>query len=218
MKIVTLALVLVLSVNVPATAQVQARYLDRGNDLIAAGDYAGAERIFRDALVTEPHNRVFRAQLALCLVQQRRHAEADRELELVLARYSDDLAASWYLALNRYLDRRYREAAGRFQELLPRLERSAQYPTAHWFIASSLRALLYANSVTEIAKAITEQSGGRQSGLSYAEVDTMLDAYRRYVDLEPQAADRAAIEEFVAWVAKNRPGANASRWVVGNTR
>lgn len=100
-------------------------YLDDGNALIAQEDYVGAESLFRTALEADPDNPVYRTQLALCLIYQERHAEADTELSRVLINHPNDVAALWYGAINRYEEGAYREAAGR--RIYPRFGAASEY-------------------------------------------------------------------------------------------
>lgn len=208
------AMVTVLSLCLAAVAEGQDLQLQRGNDFLARDDFASAERLFREALQQEPDNRVYRAQLGLSLLQQKRHEEAERELQSVLSRYKDDVAALWYLALNKFFAQSYREAAERFKSVLPLLNpHSGQYYSAHWFIGTSWQAVLY-RKPADAASAITGGNSGGEPGLAQAEINEMVDSYRKYLDLQPQAPDRSTIERFLAWVAKNRPPPNVRRWVV----
>jgi len=210
------ASVTVLCLCLVAASEGQDIRLQRGNDFIARGDFAAAERLFREALQGEPGNRVYRAQLGLCLMQQKRHEEAERELQAVLTQHPDDVAASWYLAQNMYFAGSYREAAGRFRSVLRLLDqRSGQYYSAYWFIGTSWKAVLL-RKPPDLATAIVGGGSSGEGGLAQAEVDEMVDAYRKYLDLQPHAPDRAAIEQFLAWVSKNRPPANVRRWIIVN--
>ncbi|MGH2362572.1 MAG: tetratricopeptide repeat protein [bacterium] len=210
------ASVTVMCLCLAAASEGQDLRLQRGNDFMAQGDFAAAERLFREALQSEPGNRVYRAQLGLCLMQQKRHEEAERELQTVLTQYPDDVAASWYLAQNKYLAGSYREAAGRFRSVSRLLDqRSGQYYSAYWFIGTSWRAVLL-RKPADLTSAIVGGGSSGEAGLAHSEVDEMVDAYRKYLDLQPQAPDRSAIEQFLAWVYKNRPPANVRRWIIVN--
>lgn len=200
-----------------ATApEAQDAFLQRGNGFLARGDFSSAEQVFREALQNDPRNRVYRAQLGLCLSRQKRHAEAERVLQSLLTEYPDDAAGSWYLAQNTYMAGSYREAAGRFRSVLRLLDpRSGQYYSAYWFIGTSWRAAL-SRKEADLASAIIGRSSSSEAGLAQAEVDEMIDAYRKYLDLQPQAPDRSAIEQFLVWVSKNRPPVNVRRWIIVN--
>ena len=52
--------------------------------------------------------------------------------------------------------------------------------------------------------------------LSHPEVDEMIEAYKKYLDLQPQAPDRFSIEQFLTRVAKNRPPPNIRQWIIVN--
>jgi tetratricopeptide (TPR) repeat protein len=206
----------VLCLCLPATSGSQDLNLQRGNDFIGRGDFPAAERVFREALRVELGNRVYRAQLGLCLMQQKRHEEAEQELQMVLTQYPNDTAASWYLAQNKYLAGSYREAAGRFTSVLQLLDkRSGQYYSAQWFIGASWRAVLL-RKPEDLTSAITGKTSSAEVGLAHTEVDEMVEAYRKYLDLQPQAPDRSAIEQFLVWVSTNRPPANVRRWIIVN--
>lgn len=190
--------------------------LQRGNELLDRGDFAAAERLFRDASSAEPGNLVYRSQLGLVLIRLKRHDEAERELQQVLGQSPNDVGTHWYLALNSYFAGGYREAAGRFKKVLPLLDqRSGQYYSAQWFIGTCWKTVLLRKQ-GDVASAITGRGGSEDAGLSHPEVDEMVDAYKKYLDLQPRAPDRSSIEQFLAWVAKNRPPANVRRWIIVN--
>lgn len=208
--------VTVLGLHLSAPAEGQDLQLQRGNELLERGDFAAAERLFRDALSAEPGNLVYRSQLGLVLIRQKRHEEAERELRQVLSQDPNEVGTLWYLALNSYFAGSYREAATRFKRVVPMLDRrSGQYYSAHWFIGTCWETVLLRKQA-DVTSAITGGAGPDQAGLSHPEVDEMIDAYKKYLDLQPRAPDRSSIEQFLTWVAKNRPPANVTRWIIVN--
>ena len=210
------AAVTALCLHLSSASESQDLQIQRGNDLLARGDFAAAEQLFRDALRGDPGNRVYRAQLGLSLVRQKRHEEAERELQAVLSQYPDDAATLWYLAQNKYFAGAYREAAERFKAVLPLLDnRSGQYYSAYWFIGTCWKAVLL-RTKADVVSAIAGRPGSEVAGLAHGEVDEMVDAYKKYIALQPQAPDRSAIEQFLAWVSKNRPPPNVRRWIIVN--
>lgn len=210
------AAVTVLCLHISAPAESQDVQLQRGNDLLNRGDYVAAERLFRDILSADPGNPVYRAQLGLSLVRQKRYEEAERELQRVLSQHPNDPTTLWYLALNMYFSGGYREAVPRSKAVLPLLDsRSGQYYSAYWFIGTSWKTVLFRKS-SDVVSAIAGRPGGDEAGLAHGEVDEMVEAYKKYLDLQPQAPDRSVIEQFLAWVSKNRPPANVRRWIIVN--
>lgn len=189
--------------------------LRRGNDLLSKGDVRGAERVFREALLSEPENSVYRAQLGLCLVQLNRYDDAERELNKALESTPNDAGALWYKALNSFTAGRHREALSRVKIVLPLLDpQSSQVSAAHWLAATSSKALLYFRPPARGTP--THGSPITDLGLSYAEVDDMVWSYQRYLELQPAAPDKDQITEFLVWVSRNRPPENGKRWLVAN--
>ena len=68
----------------------------------------------------------------------------------------------------------------------------------------------------DAVSAIAGRPGGEEAGLAHGEVYEMVDAYKKYLDRQPRAPDRSTVEQFLAWVADNRPPANVRRWIVVN--
>jgi tetratricopeptide (TPR) repeat protein len=211
MKTITVIIILFFTLSLSADEAT----LRKGNDLLAKGDVRGAERVFREALLREPENSVYRAQLGLCLVQLNRYDEAERELDKVLEGTPTDAGALWYKALNSFTAGRHREAISRVKIVLPWLDpKSPQVGTAHWLAATSSKALLYFRPPPRGTP--THGSPIAELGLTYAEVDDMVSSYRRYLELQPAAPDKDEIREFLVWVSRNRPPESVKRWLVAN--
>jgi tetratricopeptide (TPR) repeat protein len=176
----------------------QIDYLRIGNDLLAQGRLGEAEDIFRKAVAAEPDNLIFRSQLAFVLIQEQKYHDADPVLESILLDDPRNLGALWYRSYSRFEEGRYREAISGFGELLPQLRSDPpRFSTANWLIAASYRARL------------------PQDGLSFAEVDLMVQHYSTYLETAgPSAQDRNEVKQFLEWVKKQRPPKNVERWVV----
>ena len=210
-------IVLALGFLISSTLFAAQSVLERGNELLAKGNAKAAEGIFRDALRKEPDNAVYRAQLGLSLVLQQRYGDAELELDKLLKSKPNDPAALWYKAQNSFAAGRHREAIARYRAVLPLLDQeSPQVYAAYWFIGTSWRALLYLKVHTLGAPPPGDSLA--DMGLAYNEVDEMIAAYKTYLDLQPQASDRRDIQQFLAWVALNRPPENAKKWLISPTR
>src|SRR2546421_1874238 len=128
---------------IATVSEAQDAFLQRGNGFLARRDFSSAEQVFREALQNDPRNRVYRAQLGLSLLQQKRHEEAERVLQSLLTEYPDDAAGSWYLAQNTYMAGRYRGAARRLRSVSRVLgPRSGQYYSADWVLGARWRSVL----------------------------------------------------------------------------
>lgn len=185
--------------------------LRRGNAFLDAGDFPSAEKVFREALASAPDNAVYRAQLALSLIQQKKYSDAESELNALLARDPKSTAAFWYKAQNSFTAGKHREAIARFKAALPLLDPgSPQVYADHWFVGTSWRSLLYFTPPEE-------RAGGDPDadlGLAPAEVDEMLAAFNEYLRLQPHAPDAREIRQFVSWVRKQRPPSNVKKWLL----
>lgn len=71
-------------------------YVRLGMSSLAAGDYAEAERMFREAVAVDAGDPGPRVDLALALMSQGRWGEADRELSEA-KRIAPSMPAVWYL-------------------------------------------------------------------------------------------------------------------------
>src|SRR5437879_3017666 len=82
--------------------------LERGNALIGKDEFVAAEKVFREALITDPKNVVYRSQLALCLIKQKKYEDDERELDQVLQQHPNDTAALWYRTQSSFDAGKYR--------------------------------------------------------------------------------------------------------------
>ena len=176
----------------------QTDYLNKGNQQLNDEDFVGAEQTFRDAIATDSSNLIYQNQLALSLLKQKKHSEAQKILDKVLTIDRANIGALWYAGTNNYLDKKsnLRIAIEYFESVLPLLkETQGQYYSANWFIGRSYQVLL------------------QSDGLTYGEVSRMLECYTTYVRLQPNANDAAKISTYVQHIKNIRPPHNVKKWI-----
>ena len=176
----------------------QTDYLNKGNQQLNDEDFVGAEQTFRDAITTDSSNLIYQNQLALSLLKQKKHSEAQKILDKVLTIDRANIGALWYAGTNNYLDKNsnLRIAIEYFERVLPLLkETQGQYYSANWFIGRSYQVLL------------------QSDGLTYGEVSRMLECYTTYVRLQPNANDAAKISAYVQHIKNIRPPDNVKKWI-----
>ena len=176
----------------------QTNYLNKGNQQLNDEDFVGAEQTFRDAITTDSSNLIYQNQLALSLLKQKKHSEAQKILDKVLTIDRANIGALWYAGTNNYLDKKsnLRIAIEYFERVLPLLrETQGQYYSANWFIGRSYQVLL------------------QSDGLTYGEVSRMLECYTTYVRLQPNANDAAKISTYVQHIKNIRPPDNVKKWI-----
>jgi tetratricopeptide (TPR) repeat protein len=176
----------------------QTSYLDKGNQQLNDNDFVAAEQTFREAIRSDSTNLIYQNQLALSLVKQKKHGEAQKILDKVLAVDSINIGALWYAGTNSYLNKSadLRTAIKYFEKVLPLLkETQGQYYSANWFIGRSYQVLL------------------QSDGLAYDEVSRMLQCYETYVRFQPNANDTAKISAFIQHIKDIRPPDNVEKWI-----
>jgi tetratricopeptide (TPR) repeat protein len=176
----------------------QTNYLDKGNQQLNTQDFVGAEQTFRDAIETDSSNLIYRNQLALSLIKQKKHNEAQIVLDWVLGMDSTNVGALWYAGTNNYADKSadLRTAIRYFEKVLPLLEETkGQYYSANWFIGRSYQVLL------------------QSDGLTYGEVSRMIECYTNYVRLQPNAKDSATVSAYIQHIKHIRPPDNVKKWI-----
>jgi len=176
----------------------QTNYMDKGNQQLGDEDFVGAEQTFREAIKSDTANLIYQNQLALSLIKQKKHVEAQKILDKVLSVDSTDIGALWYAGTNNYLDESadLRTAIRYFEKVLPLLkETQGQYYSANWFIGRSYQVLL------------------QSDGLTYDEVSRMLQCYETYVRLQPNANDAAKISAYIQHIKNVRPPDNVKKWI-----
>jgi len=176
----------------------QTDHMNKGNQQLGDEDFVGAEHTFREAIKSDSSNLIYQNQLALSLIKQKKHVEAQKLLDKVLAVDSNNIGALWYAGTNNYLDKSadLRTAIKYFEKVLPLLkETQGQYYSANWFIGRSYQVLL------------------QSDGLTYNEVSRMLQCYETYVRLQPNANDAAKISAYVQHIKSIRPSDNVKKWI-----
>ena len=83
----------------------QTNYLDKGNQQLNDEDLIAAEQTFREAVKSDTSNLIYQNQLALSLMKQKKHSEAQRLLDKILLIDSTNIGALWYAGTNNYLDK-----------------------------------------------------------------------------------------------------------------
>ena len=176
----------------------QTNYLDKGNKQLNNEDFIGAEKIFREAIKSDSSNLIYQSQLALSLMKQEKHSEAQKILDKILSVDSTNVGALWYAGNNDFLDKNadLRQAVKYFEKVLPLLdENRGQYYSANWFIGRSYQILL------------------QSDGLTYNEVSRMLNCYSTYLRLQPDTADAVKISAYVRHIKEIRPPDNVKKWI-----
>ncbi len=176
----------------------QINYLYTGNQLLNNEDFVGAEQNFREAIKSDSTNLIYKNQLALSLMKQQRHGDAQEILNRVLLIDSANLGALWYAGTNNFFDKNsdLRIAVKYFENVIVFLnEKQGQYYSANWFIGRSYQILL------------------QSDGLTYNEVSRMLNSYSTYLKLQPKATDAAKISAYVQHIKDIRPVENVEKWI-----
>lgn len=177
-------------------------YLDEGNNLLSENRFVEAEQVFKKALNQEPDNLIFKSQLALALIDQNKNDQAEKVIVEILKVDPLFTAALWYGGINNFSRNRpdFRKAISYFEKSYSLIDKSSgQYFAVNFFIGKSYRNLLY------------------QEGLSYDEVSRMLETYKKYVELQPDAEDTDEIKKFIIKIEQSRPGKNVKRWAIATT-
>lgn len=171
-------------------------YLDKGNAYLNSGQLDKAEMTFKEGINADPENMIYPCQLGLTLVQQGKYADAEKVLQDVLEKDSNNVAAIWYSGIANFYAAEDRQAITRFERALALLdESSGQYFSANWFIGKCYSNLL------------------KTDGLTYNETDRMFQCYEEYLRLQPNADDSNEIREYVERKKKRRPPNNVKKWV-----
>lgn len=174
-------------------------YIDNGNVLMSENKFSKAENVFREGLKQEPDNLIFKSQLALTLIEQDKNDQAEKIIVEVLKKDPSFPAALWYGGLNNFSKKKpdFRKALSYFEKLYKLIDKnSKQYSALNFYIGKSYQKLLY------------------KEGLSYDEVDRMIEAYNKYVESEPDAENIINVKSFVERIQNNRPGRNVEKWVI----
>ncbi|MCE1165011.1 MAG: hypothetical protein LWX07_06390 [Bacteroidetes bacterium] len=174
----------------------QDKYLEKGNMYLNNEEFGKAEKVFRDALIPDSTNLIYRCQLGLSLLLSEKYSEAEKELDIALSADSNNIAAVWYYGLCNFNNSKYKNAVLRFEKALTLLNKSSgQYYSANWYIGTCYSILL------------------KTDGLSYKETDRMFECYEEYLRLQPNAEDSKTIKEYVEREKKRRPPRNVEKWI-----
>lgn len=174
----------------------QTNYLEEGNSYLNSNRLDKAEQTFREGISKEPENLIYHCQLGLTLIKQEKYDEAQKVLDKVLDKDSNQVAALWYSGIGNYKDGKDRAAIKYFEKALNYFETtSGQYYSANWYIGKSYSNLL------------------RTEGLTYEETDRMFECYEEYLRLQPNADDADKIREYVRRKKERRPPKNVKKWV-----
>jgi len=196
MKRFSLLVFLTLKFASPLFSQVN--YLEKGNQYLNDEKYSQAEQTFRTAIESDSNNLVYQCQLALALIEQDKHRDAQKVINRVLLKDSNNVGALWYGGINNFKDENgdLRIAVSYFEKSMSHLNpKQGQYYSANWFIGRSYQILL------------------QSDGLSYNEVSRMLECYSIYLRLQPDAKDASQISAFVNHIKEVRPSDNVEKWV-----
>lgn len=177
-------------------------YLEEGNHLLSESKFAEAEEMFQKGIKQEPDNLIFKSQLALSLMNQNKNDQAEQIIVEILKTDPSFAAALWYGGINNFSKNKpdFRKAISYFEKSYDLIDKnSGQYFGLNFFIGKSYHNLLY-----------TE-------GLSYDEVSRMLETYKKYVQLQPDAEDADAINSFIQKIEKSRPGKNVKKWRIATS-
>lgn len=187
-----------LVILIPMITFAQRNYLDEGNKLLSQDKNKEAEELFRAALKSEKGNLVYQTQLGLSLINQGNYSEAAKQLEKVLSKDSNHVAALWYSGINNFQNaKNFRKAILYFEKAYPLIAvTSPQFFTINFYIGKSYRNLLY-----------TE-------GLTYDETSRMLETSKEYVRLQADASDVLPFSTFIKYVEENRFPPNVKIWRV----
>jgi len=174
----------------------QENFLEKGNALMQQGKNKEAQEIFEKALKEEPHNLLYKNQIALSLINQRKNDDAEIIIQEVLKIDSLNVASLWYGGINNFMaeNRSFRKAIGYFEKAFNLIDKnSSQFFGVNYFIGKSYRNLLYSE------------------GISYQETDRMLETYRKYIELQPNADDYQETVNFIKYIEEKRPPKNVQK-------
>ncbi len=185
---------------VVTTAFGQVNYLDKGNSYLNNKEYEKAEQAFRDGIKSDPTNLIYQCQLGLTLINQKKYSDAEQVLNKVLEVDSNNVGAIWYSGIGNFYNSKDRQAINRFEKALTLLDKkSGQYYSANWFIGKCYQNLLYSE------------------GLSFEETNRMLETYKKYIELQPNAEDYKEVAEFIKYIEAKRPPDNVKKWLLTNS-
>ena len=179
----------------------QENLLEKGNALLEQGRNREAQEVFEKALKEEPQNLIYKNQIVLLLINQRKNDDAEIIIQEVLKIDSLNVASLWYGGINNFVaeNRSFRKAIDYFEKAFPLIDKTSnQFFGVNYFIGKSYRNLLYSE------------------GISYQEIDRMLETYRTYIELQPNADDYQETVNFIKYIEEKRPPKNVQKWILTN--
>ncbi len=189
-------IVVLLFVGSIFSVKAQDSLLARGNNFLNSGLLDTAAATFRAGIKAYPSNLLFRNQLALTLIQQKKYTDAQLVLNKVLVKDSNNTAAIWYSGMIHFYNKKDRLAIAKYEKLIGLIDsNSVQYPAINWYIGKC-----YSNLLTT-------------DGLNYTETNRLIECLEIYTRRLPDAADAQQITEYLAMTRKNRPTVTTGRWV-----
>jgi tetratricopeptide (TPR) repeat protein len=188
-------IILFLIISFNAFGQID--YLSEGNKYLNQNKNVEAEKLFREAIKSDNNNLIFKCQLALSLINQKKHSEAETEISEVLVKDSLNVAALWYGGINNFQNKDFKKSVHYFEKAFPKINKnSPQYSAINFYIGKNYSNLLYSD------------------GLSYYETDRMLETYKEYIKLQPNGEEIPDLESFVIKIKKQRPPKNVLKWTI----
>lgn len=180
----------------------QINYLNEGNKFLNENKNIEAEKIFREGIKSDSLNLTYKCQLALSLINQKKNSEAEKEIQKVLIKDSLNIGALWYGGINNFSSENhdFRKAVNYFEKAYQYINKnSPQFFAVNYFIGKCYNNLLY-----------TE-------GISYTEASRMLETYKKYIELQPNAENATQIKSFIEKVEANRPPSNVKKWIIAKS-
>ena len=180
----------------------QNNYFEKGNALLQQGKYEEAQKIFEIGLKENPKDLMYKNQIALTLINQGKNNEAEEAIQEVLKVDSLNVGALWYGGINNFMSKEsnFKKAILYFEKAYPLIDKSSgQFFGVNFFIGKSYRNLLYSD------------------GLSFEEINRMLETLEKYTELQPDAEDYKDTIKFINYIKEKRPPKNVKKWVIANS-
>jgi len=180
----------------------QNNYFEKGNILLQQKKYEEAQKIFEIGLKENPKDLMYKNQIALTLINQGKNNEAEEAIQEVLKVDSLNVAALWYGGINNFMakESNFKKAILYFEKAYPLIDKSSgQFFGVNFFIGKSYSNLLYSD------------------GLSFEEINRMLETLEKYTELQPDAEDYKETIKFINYIKEKRPSKNVKKWVIASS-
>ncbi len=174
-------------------------YPDKGDELITENTFRDAESTFSKGLTGNPENPVLKSQPALSLISQDKNDEAEKGIDEIPEVQPEFTAAPRYSGISNFSKREpgFRKAVDYFEKVYALIDViSGPYSGVNYFIGRSYKKLLY------------------REGLTAHEMGRMLEADKKYIELQPGAEDHSDAAGFVKKAEEIRPGKNVGKWIM----